>query len=79
MTTTFDVEGAWLPTQLKAMRYGSGTVEKYLFSSLPHENSKAFIITGNSLATKTDLIKKVEALLKGEHLISIPKFLIDCF
>lgn len=33
---------------------------------LPSQSSKAFIITGNSLATKTPLIKQVESLL-GSH------------
>jgi hypothetical protein len=59
------LSGTWLPTYLKALHYGSGTVDKHLVSSLPSEKSKAFIITGNSLATKTDLITKVEKLLGG--------------
>jgi hypothetical protein len=57
--------GEWLPIKLKALYYGPQSVEKHLISSLPSPNSKAFIVTGNSLATKTGLIKQVEQLLKG--------------
>jgi hypothetical protein len=59
------ISGAWLPTYLKSLYYGPGSVEKHLLACLPSENSKAFIITGNSLATKTDLIKQVEKLLNS--------------
>jgi hypothetical protein len=64
------LSGTWLPTYLKTVHYGPGSVEKHLLASLPSENSKAFIITGNSLATKTHLIKQVEKLLNGTALDS---------
>jgi hypothetical protein len=57
--------GMWLPTYLKALHYGPDTVQKKLLSCLPSEKSRAFIVTGNSLATKTGLIQQVEELLKG--------------
>jgi hypothetical protein len=58
--------GSWIPTGLRALHYGPGSVDKYLLSLLPSPQSKAFIVTGNSLATKTALIKDVESLLKGK-------------
>jgi alcohol dehydrogenase class IV len=48
------------------MIYGPGSVQKYLKSCLPSANSKAFIVTGSSLA-KTNLISEVESLLSPEH------------
>ncbi|KAG0651913.1 Dehydrogenase FUM7 [Hyphodiscus hymeniophilus] len=44
------------------MIYGPGAVQKHLKSCLPSEKSKAFIITGSSLA-RTHLIKDVESIL----------------
>jgi alcohol dehydrogenase class IV len=64
--TTQPFSGLWQPTQLQKMVYGPGSVQKHLKSCLPSENSKAFIITGSSLA-KTNLIKEVEGLLSGNH------------
>ena len=40
---------------------------KHLLESLPRKDSKAFIITGKSLATKTPLVKQVEELLGSQH------------
>ena len=48
------------------MIYGPGSVQKHLKSCLPSEKSKAFIITGSSLA-KTHLIKEVETLLSSTN------------
>ncbi|KAF2469701.1 Dehydroquinate synthase-like protein [Lindgomyces ingoldianus] len=59
--------GLWQPTQLQKLYYGSETVAEHLVKSLPSERSKAFIITGNSLATKTPLVKHVEDLLSSRH------------
>jgi alcohol dehydrogenase class IV len=49
------------------MYYGSGTVKANLIDCLPSESSKAFIITGSSLANKTPLVKQVEELLGSKH------------
>lgn len=65
--TTNPLSGLWKPTHLKALYYGPETVSKNLIASLPSESSKAFIVTGNSLATKTSLIKDVEQLLGSKH------------
>ncbi|KAL8845233.1 MAG: hypothetical protein Q9176_000401 [Flavoplaca citrina] len=61
------MSGLWQPTQLQAMYYGPSSVKKHLFSHLPSDSSKAFIITGSSLATKTSLIGQVESLLGSKH------------
>ncbi|WPG99420.1 Dehydroquinate synthase-like protein [Acrodontium crateriforme] len=61
------LSGLWKPTQLQRLYYGPETVKKHLLDSLPSESSKAFIITGTSLATKTSLIKDVQALLGDKH------------
>ncbi|KAF2433577.1 maleylacetate reductase [Tothia fuscella] len=66
-SSTSPLSGLWKPTHLKALYYGSDSVSKHLLSTLPTKTSKAFIITGNSLATKTQLIKQVEQLLGPDH------------
>jgi len=65
--TNNPLSGLWMPTQLQRLHYGSGSVSKHLLDCLPNSNSKAFIITGNSLATKTPLVKDVEKLLGSKH------------
>jgi alcohol dehydrogenase class IV len=65
--TVHPYSGLWQPVQLQKMIYGPGSVSKHLKSCLPTENSKAFIITGNSLANKTSLIREVENLLTLSH------------
>jgi alcohol dehydrogenase class IV len=65
--TNNPLSGLWQPTQLQRLHYGSGSVHKHLLSCLPSENSKAFIITGNSLANKTPLVKDVEKILDSKH------------
>jgi alcohol dehydrogenase class IV len=64
--TSNPLSGLWRPTHLKALYYGPNSVSKHLLSTIPKESSKAFIVTGNSLATKTQLIKQVEELLGAE-------------
>lgn len=61
------LSGLWQPTHVQRLHYGSGSVNTHLLSCLPSSTSKAFIITGNSLATKTPLIKSVESLLGAKH------------
>jgi alcohol dehydrogenase class IV len=60
--TNHPLSGLWQPTQLQRLHYGSD-----LLDCLPSESSKAFIITGSSLATKTPLVKQVEQLLGSKH------------
>ncbi len=72
--TTNPLSGLWLPTQLQRLHYGSGTVKTHLLDCLPEKSSsKAFIITGNSLATKTPLVKQVEELLGAKHVGTFSK------
>ena len=61
------LSGLWKPTQLECLFYGTGSVTQHLTSCLPSTTSKAFIITGSSLATKTSLIRQVEELLTRKH------------
>ncbi|KAH4228193.1 hypothetical protein HBI65_144650 [Parastagonospora nodorum] len=65
--TNHPLSGLWQPTQLQKLHYGSESVKNHLLDCLPSEKSKAFIITGSSLATKTPLVKQVEQLLGSKH------------
>ncbi len=66
-STNHPLSGCWKPTQIQALYYGSGSVQKHLISCLPSLSSKVFVITGSSLAKKTHLIKQVEDLLGKDH------------
>ena len=62
------LSGLWQPqSHLKNLYYGASCVEKHLLSTLPSQSSKAFIITGRSIATKTPLIQQLETLLGPTH------------
>ena len=50
------------------MYYGPSSVHDNLLSCLPSASSRAFIISGSSLASKTPLIQQVEKLLGSKHL-----------
>ncbi|KAF2656155.1 Dehydroquinate synthase-like protein [Lophiostoma macrostomum CBS 122681] len=65
--TNHPLSGLWQPTQVQKLYYGRSTVSTHLLSCLPTPSSKAFIITGTSLATKTPLVKDVEQLLGAKH------------
>ncbi|KAI9875027.1 MAG: hypothetical protein M1823_007560, partial [Watsoniomyces obsoletus] len=65
--TTHPLAGLYKPNPLKGLYYGPNTVQNNLLSCLPTSSSKAFIITGSSLATKTPLIKQIESLLGSQH------------
>ena len=65
--TTHPLSGLWEPNRLERMYYGPSSVEKHLASCLPTSTSKAFVITGSSLATKTPLIGQVEKILGSQH------------
>ena len=67
------LSGLWKPTHLKRLYYGSKSVKKHLLDCLPSESSKAFIVTGSSLANKTSLIKQVEELLGSKHAATYSK------
>ncbi|KAJ5647876.1 hypothetical protein N7490_004248 [Penicillium lividum] len=61
------LSGKYVPNRLKALYHGPDVVKSHLLSCLPNETSKAFIVTGNSLATKTPLIKGLESLLSKHY------------
>lgn len=65
--TNHPLSGLWAPTQLQKLHYGSGSVKQHLLDCLPSDTSKAFIITGSSLATKTPLVKQLEDILGSKH------------
>ncbi|KAK7509636.1 uncharacterized protein IWZ02DRAFT_495103 [Phyllosticta citriasiana] len=65
--TTNPLSGLWRPNNLEKLWYGPGSVDKHLIESLPKDSTRVFIITGSSLATKTQLVKQVEALLGQKH------------
>ncbi|KAF2138468.1 uncharacterized protein K452DRAFT_290608 [Aplosporella prunicola CBS 121167] len=65
--TTNPLSGLWKPIHLEKLWYGPNSVQQHLLESLPKKTSKAFIITGSSLATKTPLIKQIEDLLGKDH------------
>lgn len=64
------LSGLYKPHDLRGLYYGPDVVKNHLRSVLPSVNSKAFIITGNSLATKTPLISDLEVLLGPENFVS---------
>ena len=66
-STEHPLSGLWKPTHLERLYYGPSSVQKHLLSCLPSSSSKAFIISGSSLATKTSLIQDVEKLLGRKH------------
>lgn len=59
--------GQYVPNKLKALYYGPEVVNLHLLRCLPSENSKAFIVTGSSLAKKTPLIQGLEKVLSEKH------------
>lgn len=61
------LRGLWKPTHLQRLYYGPNSVKEYLLECLPTETSKAFVLTGTSLANKTSLIKQVEEQLGKRH------------
>ena len=67
MTQSTPLSGLWKPTHLERLYYGPSSVHDNLLSCLPSSSSKAFIITGSSLASKTPLIQQVEKLLSSKH------------
>lgn len=67
VTPSRSLSGLYKPHQLKELHYGPGVVQEKLLSALPTESSRAFIVTGQSLATKTPLIKELEKLLGPKH------------
>ena len=68
VSSSSPLSGLWQPHhQLKHLYYGPSCVEKHLLSTLPSQSSKVFIVTGNSIATKTPLLHHLETLLGRHH------------
>jgi alcohol dehydrogenase class IV len=67
-TPKLTLSGAWQPRiYLKNLFYGPGCVENHLVRILPAASSRAIIVTGSSLATKTPLVQRLETLLDQQH------------
>ena len=66
-STEHPLSGYWKPIHLEHLYYGPSSIQSHLVSCLPSSSSKAFIITGSSLANKTPLIQQVETLLGSKH------------
>ncbi|CAD6919112.1 unnamed protein product [Tilletia controversa] len=63
--------GQWLNTFVQSVRWGPGCLERALpeaLRSLGLTNPKSLIITGNSLATKSGIIKRIEGQLQSQGL-----------
>lgn len=66
--TSSPLAGLWQPqSHLKSLYYGPSCVENHLLTALPSPTSKAFIITGTTLATQTPLISGLETQLGIHH------------
>ncbi|RAL00113.1 Dehydroquinate synthase-like protein [Aspergillus ibericus CBS 121593] len=62
------LSGHWQPIPHHPnVYYGSNCVADHLLSSLPTPTSKAIIITGNTLTTRTPLVQQLQALLTPTH------------
>ncbi|PWY67986.1 Dehydroquinate synthase-like protein [Aspergillus sclerotioniger CBS 115572] len=62
------LSGHWQPIpHFPNVYYGSNCVSNNLLSCLPTSTSKAIIITGNSLATRTPLVQQLQTLLTPTH------------
>ena len=62
-STEHPLSGFWKPSHLQGLHYGPSSVHTHLLSALPSSKSKAFIISGSSLANNTSLIRQVEEIL----------------
>lgn len=70
--TNFTI-GEYRPTGLERMIYGRGSIEQLPSILNDLKVCKAFIVTGNSLYTKTPVIKHIEALLGDKHIKTFSK------
>lgn len=60
--------GLWQPQSgLQHLYYGSACVQNHLLDVLSSTTSKVYIITGQSIATKSPLLTQVEGLLGDKH------------
>ncbi|KAK3368608.1 putative Maleylacetate reductase [Podospora didyma] len=68
-TDSSPLAGLWSPhAHLQHLFYGSSCVQKHLISVLPSPaSSRVFVLTGQTLATQTPLIRLLEALLGERH------------
>jgi 3-oxoacid CoA-transferase len=67
------ITGQYEPTPLQKVVYGRGSIQRLpeLLDSL--KASKAYIVTGSSLHTKTPVIKEIEDILGERHVKTFSK------
>ncbi|KAG8630193.1 hypothetical protein KVT40_001812 [Elsinoe batatas] len=72
-TPPFDLSGHWQPSSsLKHLYYGPDCVENHLVHNLPSPSSSlCAIITGQTLATQTPLVTRLQSLLGPHHILTI--------
>lgn len=81
MATTTASSGAYSTSKLQRVYWGPDCVSNALPDSLKllsetnqvRGEVRALVMTGNSLATKTDIVKKVEAALGSAHAATYAK------
>lgn len=81
MATAAATSGAYSTSKLQRVYWGSDCVSSALPDSLKllsesnqvHGEVRALVMTGNSLATKTDIVKKIEAALGSAHAATYAK------
>ncbi|KAI5463839.1 alcohol dehydrogenase [Mariannaea sp. PMI_226] len=67
-TSPLPLSGLWKPHgHLKNLYYGPGCAEKHLLAVLPSPSSRVFIVTGQSISTRTPLLQKLEHILGEYH------------
>ncbi|CAO1627177.1 unnamed protein product [Sympodiomycopsis kandeliae] len=66
--------GTWRNTKLSSIRHGPGCLKTALNSALEedlHGKSRALVVTGKSLNTKTDVIAKVKEALGSKYIATL--------
>jgi len=64
------ISGTYVPTILRRVEYGVGSLSRLPDILRELSISKPFIITGNSLATKTDVIEQVKKVAKTNNVFA---------
>lgn len=72
--TAAPLSGIWRNTEVSSIRYGPGSLSRELTKALEEDlsgKSRALIVTGKSLNTKTDVIRKVQTALGPKHIATL--------
>ncbi|KAI2831499.1 hypothetical protein CBS133816_2414 [Aspergillus niger] len=72
MSQPHPLSGHWQPNpHLQHLYYGPDCVSQHLLNALPSPTSKAIIITGTTLATRTPLVQRLQTLLATHYVTTI--------